>query len=178
VLASVACLPVPLVDGSPDVATPQIPPAETPRRTAAVKDATPLRSRSLWLGLLGLAFLGASWVGSMWGTRGVSWRWRDQAVFLAVSDGSVRLGYEGKSVRESGFDQWSIPKGQYLYSEDGKGPGWFAPGSIRPYEPFEGWIVTMPHWLLVMILIGLWAGFRWLERRGREKAGGLPERTG
>jgi hypothetical protein len=43
-----------------------------------------LRSRSLWLGLLGLGFLGWSWVGSMWGTRGVSWRRGDQAVFLAV----------------------------------------------------------------------------------------------
>ncbi len=121
-------------------------------------------SRSLWLGLLGLGFLGWSWVGSMWGTRGVSWRRGDQAVFLAVSDGSVRLGYEGESVRKSGFDQWSMPKGQY--SHRGPEPGWFAQGSVQPYEPFQGWIVTMPHWLLVLILIGFWAGFHWLERRG------------
>jgi hypothetical protein len=135
-----------------------------------------LRSRSLWLGLLGLGFLGWSWVGSMWGTRGVSWRRGDQAVFLAVSDGSVRLGYEGKSVRESGFDQWSMAKGQYSYFDDGTGPGWFAPGSIRSYDPFEGWIVTMPHWLLVLIFVGSWVVFLWLDRRGRVI--GLPEVNG
>lgn len=134
------------------------------------------RSRSLWLSLLGLGFLGWSWVGSMRGTRGVSWRQGDQAVFLAVSDGSVRLGYEGMSIRESGFDQWSMAKGEY--SHDGPEPGWFAPGSIRRYEPFEGWIVTMPHWLLVLILIGFRAGLGWLERRGRKKAAALPEATG
>ena len=137
-----------------------------------------LRSRSLWLGLLGLGFLGWSWVGSTWGTRGVSWRRGDLAVFLAVSDGSVRLGYEGQSIRQAGFDQWSIPKGQYLNSDDGPGPGWFAPGSIRPYEPFEGWIVTMPHWLLVLILIGSWVVVRWLDRRGRRMVVGLPEVNG
>lgn len=136
-----------------------------------------LHSRSLWLGLLGLGFLGWSWVGSMWGTRGVSWRRGDQAVFLAVSDGSVRLGYEGESIRETGFGQWSVRKGDYSYNEDGTAPGWFVPGSIRPYEPYEGWIVTMPHWLLVLILIGFWAGFAWLERRGRMKAGAWPGAT-
>ena len=111
----------------------------------------------------------------MWGTRGVSWRRGDQAVFLAVSDGSVRLGYEGKAIRKSGFDQWSMPKGQYSYSDDGTVPGWFAPGSIRSYEPFEGWIVTLPHWLLVLILIGGWSGFAWLGRCSRGKAGELPD---
>jgi hypothetical protein len=126
-----------------------------------------LRSRSLGLGLLGLGFLGWSWVGSMSGTRGVSWLRADQAVFLAVSDGSVRLGYEGRAIRESGFDPWFIPKGQYLYTDDGTGPGWFARGSLRPNKPYEGWIVTMPHWLLVLILMGFRAGFIWLERRGR-----------
>lgn len=136
-----------------------------------------LHSRSLWLGLLGLGFLGWSWVGSMWGTRGVSWRRGDQAVFLAVSDGSVRLGYEGESIRETGFGQWSVRKGDYSYNEDGTAPGWFVPGSIRPYEPYEGWIVTMPHWLLVLILIGFWAGFAWLERRGRMKVGAWPGAT-
>jgi hypothetical protein len=134
-----------------------------------------LRSRSLWLGLLGLSFLGWSWVGSMWGTRGVSWRRGDQALFLAVSDGSVRLGYEKRAIRKSGFDQWSMPKGQYSYTDDGTGPGWFARGSIRPYEPYEGWIVTMPHWLLVLIFAGCWVVFRWLDRRGREKIGGSLE---
>lgn len=95
------------------------------------------RSRSLWLGLLGLGFLGWSWVGSMWGTRGVSWRQGDQAVFLAVSDGSVRLGYEGESIRETGFGQWSVQKGNYSYSDDGVDPGWFVAGSIQPYEPIR-----------------------------------------
>lgn len=135
------------------------------------------RSRSFWLGLLGLGFLGWSWVGSMWGTRGVSWRRGDQAVFLAVSDGSVRLGYEGESIRETGFGQWSVRKGDYSYTEDGTAPGWFVPGSIRPYKPYEGWIVTMPHWLLVLILIGFWAGFAWLERRGGRKADAWPGAT-
>lgn len=127
-----------------------------------------LHSRSLWLGLLGLGFLGWSWVGSMWGTRGVSWRRGNQAVFLAVSDGLVRLGYEGKSIRETGFDQWSIPQGEY--SHDGPVPGWFAPGSFRSYEPYEGWIFTLPHWLLVLILTGFWAGLRWAETSRSRKS--------
>jgi hypothetical protein len=135
------------------------------------------RSRLFWLGLLGLGFLGWSWVGSMWGTRGVSWRRGDQAVFLAVSDGSVRLGYEGKSIRESGIGQWSVRKGQYSYSDDATKPGWFAPGRIRPYTPFDGWIVTIPHWLLVLTLIGFWAGFAWLGRCGRMKTGAWPGAT-
>ena len=100
------------------------------------------------------------------------------AVFLAVSDGSVRLGYEGQSIRQAEFDQGSIPKGQYSNSDAGPRPGWFAPGSIRPYEPFEGWIVTMPHWLLVLILIGSLVVVRWLDRRGRRMVVGLPEVTG
>ena len=142
-----------------------------------VRIRTLLHSRSLWLGLLGLGFLGWSWVGSMWGTRGVSWRRGDQAVFLAVSDGSVRLGYEGRAIRKSGFDQWSVPKGQYMYTEDGTRPGWFARGSVRRYTAYEGWIATLPHWLLVLILIGCWSGFAWLGRRGRRKAGEWPEVT-
>ena len=110
------------------------------------------RSRVFWLALLGLAFFGTSWVMSMRSTRGVSWRWGDRAVFLATSDGSVRLGYEGRATREIGFEQWAIPRGEYSNSTEGD--GWFVAPGIERDADYESWIMVLPHWGLVT----LWAG--------------------
>jgi hypothetical protein len=122
-----------------------------------------LRSKLLWFNILGLSFVAWSWFASMQGTRGVSWRSGDRAVFLAVSDGSVRVGYEGKSRREAGFNQWSVPRGQYTYSNNELDRGWFAAGGIRRHGG-DGRLVAMPHWLLAVLLLSVSGGARMVER--------------
>lgn len=124
-----------------------------------------LRSRLLWALVLGLAFVGSSWVVSMQAARGVSWRWGVPAVFLATSDGSVRLGYEGRATREHGFRQWSIRRGDY---ENRLGDeGWFATPRITRDREREGGYATFPHWLLAALWAGGLAGIAAAGRRFR-----------
>lgn len=113
------------------------------------------RSRVFWFAMLGLAFLGTSWVMSMQATRGVSWRSGDRALFLATSDGSVRVGYEGRATREAGFQQWSIPRGDY--ENRTTDTGWFATPRIERDPSSESWILALPHWGLIAGCVGLLA---------------------
>lgn len=110
------------------------------------------RSRLFWFALLGLGFFGTAWVMSMRATRGVSWRWGDRALFFATSDGSARVGYEGRATRELGFDQWVIQRGDYSISTDGE--GWFVAPGIERDPDFRSWILVLPHWGITT----LWAG--------------------
>ena len=113
------------------------------------------RSRAFWFALLGLGFLGTSWVMSMRATRGVSWRSGDRALFLATSDGSVRLGYEGSAIRDSGFKQWVIPRGDYENrTNDG---GWFVAPGIKRDPNLKSWVLVLPHWGLITLWAGLLA---------------------
>jgi hypothetical protein len=126
------------------------------------------RSKLLGFSLLGLGFVAWSWFASMQGTRGVSWRSGDRAVFLAVSDGSVRVGFEGSSRREASFDQWSVPRGQYTYSNNELDRGWFAAGGIRRHSG-DGRLVAMPHWLLAALLLAMAVGTRLIQRWRRRR---------
>ena len=141
-------------------------------REGAMKFHRPLyRWKSVWLGVLVLAFIGWAWVRSMSHLDEVLWTSpaRTQLLQLRLVAGEV-LAQRTASVQggiPSGFLRSSFPyrKGHY-------GHGWFPRAvTSMPYSGAEGWSISVAYWVVTLVFFFAWSGFLvWHGWRLRRRA--------
>jgi hypothetical protein len=146
-------------------------------REGAMKFHRPLyRWKSVWLGVLVLAFIGWAWVRSMSHLDMLIWNSpsRTQMLELRLNAGEVRA--QGTASVQAGIPSGFL-RSSFRYKKELH--GWFPRAvTSMPYNLGEGWSISVAYWVIALVFLFAWSGFLawhgWRMRRRVMKAGQIP----